>query len=68
MRPLVWIAMLGVCAHAEHRLHALGVTTKGWVVGAALLPGGIFVRQPSGEWVNPGYRHPLMTGLAWVPG
>lgn len=64
----MWIAALAVCAHAEHRLHALGVTTKGWVVGAALLPGGVFVRQPGGEWVNPGYRHPLMTALAWLPG
>ncbi|MCS7043841.1 MAG: YCF48-related protein [Bryobacteraceae bacterium] len=68
MRVLVWIAALAVCAHAEHRLHALGVTTKGWVVGAALLPGGVFIRQSSGEWVNAGYRHPLMTALAWLPG
>ena len=61
------MAALAMCAQAEHRLHALGVTTKGWVVGAPLLPGGVFIRQSSGQWVNAGYRHPLLTALAWFP-
>lgn len=67
MRGLVWFAAAALCAHGEHRLHALGVTTKGWVVGAAMLPGGVFVKRPGGEWVNEGYRHPLLTSLAWLP-
>lgn len=68
MRVLVWIAALALSVQAEHRLHAVGATTRGWVVGAALLPGGVFVRQRSGEWINAGYRHPLMTAFAWLPG
>jgi photosystem II stability/assembly factor-like uncharacterized protein len=67
MRLFVWFAAAALCAHGQHRLHALGVTTKGWVTGAALLPSGLFVKRAGGEWVNEGYRHPLLTGLAWLP-
>ncbi len=67
MRVLVWIVAAALCAYGEHRLHALGVTTKGWVVGAALLPSGVFVKKADGAWVNEGYRHPLLTAMAWLP-
>ncbi len=68
MRVLVWFTVAALCAHAEHRLHALGVTTKGWVVGAALLPSGLFVKRADGAWANEGYRHPLLTAVAWIDG
>ncbi len=68
MRVLVWFAAAALCAHAEHRLHAVGATTRGWVVGVALLPSGLFVKDAGGAWANAGYRHPLLTGLSWLPG
>jgi hypothetical protein len=68
MRVLVWFAVAALCAQAEHRLHAVGATTKGWVVGVALLPSGLFMRSSGGAWENAGYRHPLMTAFTWLPG
>lgn len=65
MRLLLLLALAGVCS-GQHRLHAVGVTTRDWVVGKPLLPGGLFVKADGGEWRNPGHRHPYMMGLAWL--
>lgn len=65
MRLFLFVA-LACSAAGQHRLHAVGVTTKNWVVGMKLLPGGLFVRGDAG-WENPGHRHPYMMGLAWNP-
>lgn len=65
MRILLLLALAGVCA-AQHRMHAVGVTTRDWVVGKPLLPGGLFAKADGGEWRNLGHRHPYMMGLAWL--
>ncbi len=64
MRFLLLIG-LAACCWGQHRMHAVGVTTRDWVVGKAMLPGGLFVKSDSGAWENPGHRHPYMMGLAW---
>lgn len=66
MRVLFLLALAATCA-AQHRLHAVGVTTRDWVVGRPLLPGGLFVKNAAGAWENPGHRHPYLMGIAWTP-
>jgi hypothetical protein len=55
--------LLASSLFAQHRLHTCLVTTKNWVVGARLLPSGVFARGPSGEWRQIGYNHPYVAGL-----
>jgi hypothetical protein len=68
LRRLVPLLALALSASAQHRLHAVGITTKNWVVGYPLLPSGLFVKSSSGEWRNEGHRHPYITGVASLPG
>jgi len=67
MRLIFLLGLMGLC-QGQHRMHAVGVTTKDWVVGRPLLPGGLFVKSDSGGWENRGHRHPYLMGLAWLAG
>jgi photosystem II stability/assembly factor-like uncharacterized protein len=52
---------------AQHRLVTCMVTTRNWVVGAKLLPSGLFAREPGGAWRHTGYNHPYVAGVDYDP-
>lgn len=63
LRILALAVAATLAVHAQHRLHAVGATTKNWVVGFPLQSSGLFVKSDSGKWENPGRRHPQIHGL-----
>lgn len=67
LRRLSLVLAIALSASAQHRLHAVGITTRGWTLGQPLLPSGLFVKAPSGEWKNRGHRHIYVTGAATLP-
>src|SRR5436305_12508324 len=43
------------------------VTSKSYVVGAKLLPSGIFLKNPAVEWRHAGHNHPFINALDYDP-
>jgi photosystem II stability/assembly factor-like uncharacterized protein len=60
MRLLACFVALTLPLSAQHALYACMAITKEYVVGAKLLPSGLFRRSNLGEWTHLGYNHPLV--------
>jgi photosystem II stability/assembly factor-like uncharacterized protein len=67
MRPIVLLLLLSPLVSAQYRLYTCMRTSRDWVVGAKLLPSGIFVKPPSGVWEHAGYYHPAISALDYDP-
>jgi len=57
------LSLLPLPATAQYTLYTCMATTKNYVVGAPLLPSGIFLKTAAGEWRHPGYNQPFLTAL-----
>jgi len=65
---LVWLlAAVGAAAAATHTLYVCGATSKGYVVGAPLLPSGLFLRDAGGSWKQLGFKHPFIKAVDYDP-
>src|SRR5690349_3612236 len=61
LRFLILFAAVAVApALADWELYACVMTTKAYVVGAKLLPSGLFHTVGQGAWQQLAYNHPLM--------
>src|SRR5437763_12781779 len=64
MRSLMVLVLLTQFpAAAQYTPDPCMATTKNYVVAAALLPSGIFLKTAAGEWRHPGYNQPFITAL-----
>ena len=63
---LIFLAAVTPLA-AQYSLYTSMATTKGFVVGAKLLPSGVFKRTPAGEWRQVGFSHPFVFSLDYDP-
>src|SRR4051812_36214661 len=65
---LLLLGLLAVAAFAaDWSLYVCAATTKNYVVGAKLLPSGLFGRQSSGEWTLAGHPNPFTFALDYDP-
>jgi hypothetical protein len=67
MRLIALGLMAVLCAAAEWTLYVCAATTKNYVVGAKLLPSGLFARQRSGQWELQGHPNPFTFALDYDP-
>ena len=63
MRWLILLTLGALPAPCQHTLYTCMAVTREYVVGAKLLPSGLFQRLPSGEWRHAGYSHPFMFSM-----
>lgn len=59
MRWLILLALAAGPAPGQHTLYTCMAVTREYVVGAKLLPSGLFQRLSNGEWRHAGYNHPF---------
>ncbi|MCW5982623.1 MAG: hypothetical protein KIT09_31335 [Bryobacteraceae bacterium] len=64
--PILLLAVAAPAA-AQYSLYTAMATTKGYVVGAKLLPSGVFRRAPAGEWRQVGHPHPFVFAVDYDP-
>ena len=60
MKYLAWFVALTLPLQAQHALYACTAVTQEYVVGAKLLPSGLFRKSADGEWQHFGYNHPFL--------
>lgn len=54
--------LLALPLQAQYTLYAAVTNTREYVVGAKLLPSGLFLKSPDG-WQHAGYNHPFLTAI-----
>ncbi len=67
MRLFFWLVAGTLPLAAQHTLYTCTAMTREYVVGAKLLPSGMFARDATGEWKHEGYNHPFVFGLDYDP-
>ena len=67
MRWLLLLAVVQFSLAAQYTLHACLTISKEYVVGAKLLPSGLFLKSAGGEWRHAGYNHPFVFALDYDP-
>ena len=66
VRWIVAFLLTALPVFAESTLYVCATTTKGYVVGAKLLPSGLF-RRTKATWQHLAYNHPFMFALDYDP-
>jgi photosystem II stability/assembly factor-like uncharacterized protein len=67
MRLLVFALTVVLSYAADWTLYAAAATTKNYVVGAKLLPSGLFSRQAATDWRLQGHANPFTFALDYDP-
>jgi len=67
MRALILTLFACVPLAGQYRLYTCMITSRGYVVGAALPPSGIFQKPANGAWEHIGYAHPFIMALDYDP-
>lgn len=62
-RSVLAAAVVCVCSAEPWTLYTCMATTKNYVVGAKMLPSGVFSRNGSGEWRQVGHPNPFAFSL-----
>lgn len=60
MRWFILLALMPVAAPSQHILYSCMSVTREYVVGAKLVPSGLFHLLPNGEWRHAGFNHPFV--------
>ena len=67
MRPLILGLIASICYPADWTLYVCAATTKNYVVGAKLLPSGLFARNGPSAWTLQGHPNPFTFALDYDP-
>ena len=62
----LWLVAV-LCYGADWTLYVCAATTKNYVVGAKLLPSGLFSRQGANDWRLQGHPNPFTFALDYDP-